>query len=142
MSNLSQFFGGGGPSNIIRGSTVVASGVNPATPNPFGSPAFSRASSIAQTTNTGVFVDAANTYLTQGCRGDLSYMAAPGSIRDFQNDIGGFWTGTGSARILPSGEVAVTSGIGYAQAFPSPFNGPPLTCTVTATIDWEAVEYS
>ena len=113
MSNLSQFFGGGGPSNIIRGSTSYTAGL--------------------QTINTGVFVDAATTYLSQGCR---SNMGAVFTSDGFAAAVG---SGSASARINGSGEVVVTSGTDGVAVIP--FVGG-ITVVNTGVVDWEAIEYA
>lgn len=83
MSNLSQFFGGGGPSRIIRGSTSFTAG---------------------SSTNTSVSVNASSAYLTQGCRGDHCVWRS-----GVFNAQSGIFPGSASARISGS-QIVITAG--------------------------------
>ena len=133
MSNLSQFFGGGGPSNIIRGSTSFETGPAPGAGNGI----------TVVTINTGVFVTASTTYLTQGCRGDAQTYVTNSSGFGGSGITRGSFTGAGSARINGSGEIVITSGIGAARTVQGGQFG--ITTTINAIhkgiVDWEAVEF-
>lgn len=114
MSNLSQFFGGGGPSNIQRGSTSYTTG--------------------GQSISTGVFVAAATTYLTQGCRSNIG-----ASINGGTDPVAAAGGGSASARINGSGEIIVTSGSNGSASLP--FQGGVFISN-TGVVDWEAIEYA
>ena len=69
MSSLSDFYSGGEPSTILRGST-----------------SFNNTTGSIITVSTGVTVKANSTFLTQGCRGLVRYISSrggSGAVRGF-----------------------------------------------------------
>ena len=139
MSNLSQFFGGGGPSNIIRGSTSIESAIIQTPERPNSTPQRFQDRTASATISTGVFVDADNTYITQGCRGNVE----AGIDNNSQGSVAYTVNGSASARINSSGEVLVTSGDGYEFITQTPQSPESFYSVVinSSTVDWEAVEY-
>ena len=128
MSNVNQFFGGGGPSSVIRGSTSFTAGIT------------GYGDAMVVTINTGVTVNASRSYLIHDVRYFGNFIYFVGNIVPAYS----FVRGGASARISNNQVLITTGGTMGSEtggnSVPTTFQGR-FAYISQGVVDWQVVQY-